>query len=171
MELKIQNLIKRTIFVDTNAFIYFLTGICNELTQELFKLSYLGKIKLLSSTRIVDELLFKMMLLRAKERFGLNRKVLRNLRQNKKRVAELSSDCQKILDFLDTAKIKILEIRKSTMKAIPKVMRTNGLFGNDALSLKLIKENNVKYILTSDPDFEDIEGLEIIYPLEKDIRK
>ena len=169
MELKIKDLIKKTIFVDTNAFIYFLTGVCNELTQELFKLSYLGKLKLLSSTRVVDELVFKMMLLRAKERFGWDRKVVIKLRRNRMKVAELSGDCQKILDFLDTSKVKILEIRKSTMKAIPEVMRANGLFGNDALSLKLIRENNVKYVLTSDPDFEGIEGLEIICPLERNL--
>ena len=158
-------LARRGIFVDTNAFIYYLTGICNELTRELFKMSFMGKVKLVTSSRIVDELLFKMTVLMAKERVGFDKKTVAKPRRDKLKVAELSRDCQEVLDFVKKAKVKVLEVKRIDLESVPEVMRKNGLFGNDAITLKLIRETNIKYLLTSDPDFQELEDVEVIPPL------
>ena len=158
-------LARRSIFVDTNAFIYYLTGICNELTRDLLKMSFMGKLKLVTSTRVLDELLFKMTVLMAKERFGFDKKTAAKLRKDKLKVAELSKDCQEVLDFIKKAKVKVLGVKRTDLEALPQVMGENGVFGNNAITLKLMRETNMKYLLTSDPDFEELEDVKVIVPL------
>ncbi len=161
----IRKFIRRSIFVDTNAFIYFLTGTCNDLALEIFRMGFRGKLKLITSTRVVDELLFKMVLLRAKERFGLEKKTLMKLRKDKERVKELSNDCQTVQTFLRKSNVSVLDVKRTTLDAIPEIMRKHGVFGNDALTIKLMRENNLKYILTSDTDFETLEEIQTISPI------
>ncbi len=165
MDGKINRLLSKTIFVDTNAFIYFLTGRCNRLTVEIFKMSYLRKLKLITTTRVVDELLFKMMIIEAKNRYGFEKSIPARLKKDKSKVKELSESCNKVLVFLEKGKVKIVDVKASSLRAIPEIMSQYGLFGNDALTLKIMRELNLKFILTADKDFENIDGIEVINPL------
>jgi predicted nucleic acid-binding protein len=151
--------------VDTNAFLYFLLGECNKVTVEIFKLSYLKKLKLVTTSRVVDELLFKAMIIKAKEKYGIEKNVVEKLKRNKKLVKELSGDIKEVLNFLKNARVKVVELKISTLRSIPDVMYKYGLFGNDALILKTMKELNLKFLLTTDKDFKEIEDIEIINPL------
>ena len=165
MDWKINRFLSRIIFVDANAFIYFLTGRCNELTVEIFKMSHIEKLKLITTTRIVDELLFKMMVIEAKSRYGFEKNIPAKLKKDKKKVKELSESCNKVLEFLEKGRVKIIDIKASSLRAIPEIMSQYGLFGNDALTLKVMRELNLKFILTADKDFENIDWIEVINPL------
>lgn len=165
MATKISSFLNKTIMVDTNAFLYFLLGECNKVTVEIFKLSYLKKLKLVTTSRVVDELLFKAMIIKAKEKYGIEKNVVEKLKRNKKLVKELSGDIKEVLNFLENARVKVVELKISTLRSIPDVMYKYGLFGNDALILKTMKELNLKFLLTTDKDFKEIEDIEIINPL------
>jgi len=162
---KINRLLSKTIFVDTNAFIYFLTGKCNNLTVEIFKMSYLRRLKLITTTRIVDELLFKIMIIEAKNRYGFEKNIPARLRKDKNKVKELSESCSTVFKFLEKGKVKIVDVKASSLRAVPEIMSQYGLFGNDALTLKIMKELNLKFILTADKDFKNIDWIEVINPL------
>ena len=166
MATKISSFLNKTIMVDTNAFLYFLLGECNKVTVEIFKLSYLKKLKLVTTSRVVDELLFKAMIIKAKEKYGIEKNVVEKLKRNKKLVKELSGDIKEVLNFLENARVKVVELKISTLRSIPDVMYKYGLFGNDALILKTMKELNLKFLLTADKDFKEIEDIEIINPLQ-----
>ncbi len=160
----IKNLYNRKVFIDTNAFIYFLTGTCNDSTKEIFKEGSLKKIKLITNTRVIDELLFKIMIIEAKTKFKIEKKVIQKLKENKNLVKELSSGCKKVVSFLRDLNVEIIEIKKEALFEIPELMEKFGLFGNDALILKIMKERNLKYLLTADKDFENIDWIKIINP-------
>jgi len=166
MATKISSFLNKTIMVDTNAFLYFLLGECNKVTVEIFKLSYLKKLKLVTTSRVVDELLFKAMIIKAKEKYGIEKNVVEKLKRNKRLVKELSGDIKEVLNFLENARVKVVELKISTLRSIPDVMYKYGLFGNDALILKTMKELNLKFLLTADKDFKEIEDIEIINPLQ-----
>ncbi|WP_158025391.1 type II toxin-antitoxin system VapC family toxin [Desulfurobacterium indicum] len=164
MDLKINRFLSRTIFVDANAFIYFLTGKCNPLTVEIFKMGYIGKLKLVTTTRVVDELLFKMMVIEAKNKYGFEKNIPVKLKKNKDKVKELSKSCNKVLEFLEKSRVKIVDIKVSSLRAIPEIMTQYGLFGNNALTIKMMRELNLKFILSADRDFENIDWIEVINP-------
>ncbi|MEA1994646.1 MAG: PIN domain-containing protein [Campylobacterota bacterium] len=165
MAKSLKKIMGRKIFVDTNAFIYFLTGICNNITKEIFTFSYLGKIKLITSTRVVDELLFKVMIIKGKEKYGLQNKALEKLKRDKEKIGSLSRECELALEFVEKAKTEIREVSFKDLKVIPGIMKEFGLFGNDAITIKIMRRFNLKYLLSSDSDFNDIDGIEVIDPL------
>ena len=163
----VNELLGKKIFVDANAFLYFLGAECNELTREIFRYARLEKLFLITSVRVVDEVLFKALLAKAREVFGVKKNVHVFLRNNKSLVKSLADVCKLVFALLELTQVEIVEIRKTTLKGIEAIMRDHGLFGNDAISLKVMKERNLKYILTSDKDFEGIEELVVINPLKE----
>ncbi|NOZ83588.1 MAG: type II toxin-antitoxin system VapC family toxin [Epsilonproteobacteria bacterium] len=54
----------------------------------------------------------------------------------------------------------IKEINYSALKKLPAVMEMYGLFGNDAMILETMQRFNLKYLLSSDIDFDKISWIE-----------
>jgi rRNA-processing protein FCF1 len=71
----------KTIFVDTPAFILFLHNSCNDITKEVFKKALEGKCKLITSSCCIDELIFKEMVILAKNDYKLQNKTVEKLRK------------------------------------------------------------------------------------------
>ena len=159
--------LSKSIFVDTNAFIYLLTGMCNRLTREIFRLGSQKRVKLITSTRVIDELLFKVMIIEARKEYNLGTNIPFKLRNDRDKVKKLADSCRIVFDLLKDFSIRVIEIKMSHLQAIPEIMGTYGLFGNDAITVKIMKSLNLKYILTADRDFEvlESEGVEIICPV------
>jgi len=168
--MQIKDLYNRKIMVDTNAFIYYLTNHCNKLTEEIFESWALEKLQLVTTTRIVDELLFKMLLIKAGEIYGFESKILEKLKRNPERIKNLANVCRDVLKFLEALNIEIIEVKKNTIFTIPQIISEYGLIGNDALTLKIMKEKNLKFILTADEDFKKVEGIIVLTPLNNNFR-
>ncbi len=164
MDFDVRRLYRKKIFVDANAFIYFFTGECNDNTKEIFKLAETGWLNLVTTTRILDEVLFKVMVISAKVKFGIENKATQRLRKDKKKVKLLAEDVKKVLQFIEILKLDIKEVNYSVLKKFPTIMETYGLFGNDALVLETMQRFNLKYLLSSDTDFDGISWIERIEP-------
>ena len=77
--MQIKDLYNKKLMIDTNAFVYYLTNQCNNLTVEIFEAGTLGKIQLITTIRIVDELLFKITLIKAVEIYGWKKQNFRKI--------------------------------------------------------------------------------------------
>ncbi len=163
--MQIKDLYEKTVMVDTNTFIYYLTDQCNNLTVEIFEAGVLGRLKLITTARIVDELLFKMILIKAAKIYGWKSKILEKLRRNPEKIKTLANVCRDVLEFLQTLNVEIVEVKKNIIFEIPKAMSQYGLIGNDAITFKIMQQRNLKYILTADEDFKSIEELIVLDPL------
>lgn len=148
-------LYNKNIFVDANAIIYHLQG-TSQTAKEIFKLGESGKLKLISTTRVVDEVIHKILLIRAKEKFNLDTKTIKKLRKDKNKVKQLASDIRIVKRFLDTINLEVKEITYKDLQKVPDIMEEYGLFGNDALILIIMNKYNLKYLLSSDEDFKNI---------------
>ena len=157
----------KTVFLDANAIIYYLEGISNEVAGQIIELGSkeMARIKLLTTTRVIDEILFKITLIRAKALYGFKAKVLEKLKKDKAKVETLAKDIKKVFEFLDTLNITVAETTLKDLRIIPEMMRRWGIFGNDALIIKTMNRYNFKYILSSDKDFDQIKWIERIDPL------
>ena len=163
--MQIKHLYGRKVMVDANALIYFLTGACNDLTVELFRAGALGKTHLVTTTRIMDEVLFKILLITAGELYGWKSRILERLKKDPEKIKRLAGTCQRVIELSETLNINIVEITKNTLFALPETISLYGLMGNDALTLKVMKERNMRYILTADRDFKGIEGIAVLDPV------
>jgi len=140
--------------VDTNVLIYFLTNIDvkeKEQIKNLFKLE--NKFQFVITTRILDELIFKLIIIQS----GKN---IRSLKKNKDLLKKYSYTISWINKFLKDFNFKNYEIKEKHYWKLQEIIEKYGLIGNDALTLMVIKENNLKYIATLDKDF-NIENLPV----------
>jgi predicted nucleic acid-binding protein len=158
------NLYGRKIFIDANAFIYFFTGNANDLTLDIFRKASFKQIYLITSTRVIDEVIYKLFCLSAQEKFGFTSKVSKKLRENKEKVKELSFLYDFFFGFLKDARVEIVTVTPEVIKKSKAIVETYGIFGNDAITLAIMRERNLKYILTADNDFSVVEDIEIINP-------
>jgi predicted nucleic acid-binding protein len=153
----------KTFFVDTSAFIVFLHGICNETTKRIFKCGSEGNCKLVTSSRCIDELLFKEMVLLAKAKYKIGNKAVEKLRKNPELVKQIGKEIEGLIpEFLKTYRIEIIEVKKEWVLEIPRIMQKYGLFGNDALIVRAMQSRNIKYILSTDTDFKKVPFIELI---------
>jgi len=87
---------------------------------------------------------------------------MKNLLKKLQKTKEFKS---KVLEFLKKSRVKVIDIKASSLQVIPEIMSRYGVFGNDALTLKVMKELNLKFILTADEDFKNIDWIQVINPL------
>ncbi len=161
------SLLNRKVFVDSNAFIYFLTGQANNLTCEIFTKAAEGKIKVVTSVRVVDETLFKLMCIEATKRFHITSNVPKKLRKDKEKVKALSYVYDTFFNFLKDMNALVLNVDVHIIARSKEILETYGLFGNDAITVALMKSRNLKYILTADNDFSVVDDFVILNPLEE----
>jgi len=164
MSLDIKRFYGRKILVDSNAFIYFLTG-QSPLVKEFFRACLGGKLQLLITARILDEVLFKMCLLLAKKRYGFAKDTLIKLKKNPHLIVDLSKDCQEIIEMCNSFKFTVFDFTFKNLQKLPNIMADYSLIGNDALIVGLMQKMNLKYLLSADKDFDIVPWIERIDPL------
>jgi len=92
-------------------------------------------------------------------------KILEKLKKEPEKIKALAHVCRNVLEFLQILNMEIVEIKKNIIFEIPEVMSKYGLIGNDAITFKIMQQRNLKYILTTDEDFKNIEELIVLDPL------
>ena len=154
----------KTFFIDTSAFIDFLHGACNEITKEIFRNALEGNCKLVTSSRCIDELLFKEMVLLAKAKYGIGNKAVEKLRKNPLLVKQIGIDLESLIpEFLRTYRVEIIEVKKEWVLEIPQLMQKYGIFGNDALIVRAMQSRNLKYLLSTDTDFNKVPFIALVF--------
>ena len=147
------------VFVDSNAFIYFFLKQCNNLTIEIFRQAEKGNIALITTTRVVDEVCYKSMIISAKKKFNIDSKPLEKLKKDRDKIKMLAEDIKKVLDYIYTIS-RVIEITNYDLKSLPDIMKTYGVFGNDALIISVMQSSGIKYLLSADRDFDNVGFIE-----------
>ena len=142
--------LKRKIMIDTNVLIYFLTDINIEEKDKIKRLfEKENKFQFVITTRILDELIFKLIVLNSGTK-------LKKLKQNKKLLKQSTKIIDTVKDFLKDFNFRIYEIKENHYWKLKQTIEKYGLIGNDALTFIIMKENNLKYIATLDKDFSNL---------------
>ncbi len=142
--------------VDTNVLIYFLTDIETEHKEKIKKLfEQENKYQFVITTRILDELIFKLIIIQSGKNF-------KYLKDNKDVLKKYSSTIDIVKNFFKEFSFKIYEIKEKHYWKLKNVIDKYGLIGNDALTFIVMKENNLKYIATTDKDFEHIPAVNVL---------
>ena len=168
--MKISQLYGKSVFVDSNAFIYYMEGLCSEVASEIIRAGSkeVAKIKLITTTRICDEVLFKMTLIRARNRDKtLEGNTFKKLKKKPEIVKELVEDLEKVVAFFHSLNMEIITVDSRLLFQSLDITKEYGLFGNDAITVLVMRRRNMKYILSSDRDFDGVEWIKRIDALQK----
>lgn len=166
----VRRLAGRSLFLDANAAIYFLEGMTSPEADEIFMMACGPdpSIKFVTNAGIVDEIFFKMLVLRAKSR-GIPKNTIAKLRRNKRNVIEIAPELEKVKNFLDRLNLNIEPVEKKDVYQVLPIMTEYGLFGKDALIVRTMRKFNMKFLLSSDRDFDSVSWIERVDPLREDM--
>ncbi|WP_201333042.1 PIN domain-containing protein [Nitratiruptor sp. YY09-18] len=140
---------KIKVMVDTNVLIYTFLDIDMPQKQnikELFEAS--NRFQYVTTTRIIDEVIFKLVIISSGKK-------LKQLKKDRELLEKQTSIITMIKNFLKDFNFKVYEIKEKHYWKMIDIIKEYGLLGNDALTMAIMKENNLKYVATFDNDFAD----------------
>ncbi|MCD6369330.1 MAG: type II toxin-antitoxin system VapC family toxin [Thermoproteales archaeon] len=149
-----------SIFVDANIFHLYLRGpkpirdICTEFLERIEK----GELKGYTSTLVLDELAYKLMLRRVEELYRRN--PLKVLKENRKVVAEVAPYVEKgISIILGMEELQILSVEPFHLEDFTEYMKNYSLWPRDSLHVAVMTSINCMNIASADEDFDAIPGI------------
>jgi predicted nucleic acid-binding protein len=153
------------IYLDTNAFYFFFfehEGYTPGIRKVLGRM-HEGECTGVTSCLALDELAYVVLMRSIERRYGRNpREVLRGSRAA---VVELAGLVQEVFDVvLSLRNLEVVDVGLDEVGTIPLTMARTGLLPRDCLHLKAMREAGCTRILSTDADFDGVEGVERIRP-------
>ena len=156
---KFITLTRQKVFVDANVILYHLTGLVKDFS-ELCQMVRQKRGYLFTSLRVVDEVLFKTNILKAREIYKYSRNILQKLKKDKEKIKKLANEIAFLEGFFSDFYIAV-PTEKDLWHSL-EVQKEYGLIGNDALILVLMRRLKIKNLISSDTDFKNIPGINLV---------
>ena len=152
------------VMIDSNVFLYFLLGTfpdskCRDGIVLLFEAVEHREIEGVTTTRIVDEVIFKLLLAKARETYP--NKPLHHRKSDPQFAKSLHGIHEEFFRFAEDFGIAIVPTTLQHLRHSGTLLKAFGIFGNDALTLEAMLTHNITRIATCDCDFERIELVEM----------
>ena len=148
-----------SVLIDTNVFLYYFFQSLEQekmsLIENLFNEIENEKISGVITTRILDEMYFKIIIAKAKEVYPKN--TLEKLKNNKNLIKKLTFIYDKVNEVIEAFNIKVRNVSYRDYKKIKVIQENYGLLGNDAITLSIIIRDKIDFIATFDKDFSQID--------------
>lgn len=157
----------KRVFIDANIFLYevFDHPKFGESAYRILKDVENGAIKGVTSTLVLDEVLHKMILSEASNKFHISIKdAVSFLKKNHKEIPLLGASWKDIDRIQEIENLTIYGISPDVFKSSINVAKANMLLAHDAMHLAVMKYESISDIATNDSDFERIEGITVWRP-------
>jgi len=156
------------VFLDTNILLYALADHprfgrwCNTLLDRVHRGDVTGYI----SGVVLNELIHKLVIGEVAEKIGLKPgQVIQHLKRNPEALEKL--EAYAIVDEVETAyNLIILDVTIDIFRAARRLMKVHHLMSNDALHLAVMQKSNLQNLVSNDPDFDGIDGIDVWKPRE-----
>lgn len=157
----------KMVFVDANIFLYEIFNhpdfgegsyiILNDIEQ--------GILKGVTSTLVLDEVLYKMILMEASNKFKISLKNTASfLKKNPEKIPQMESSWKDIQRIQNLENLIIEGITPKIFDNSIEIAKKNMLLTHDASHLAVMQSIGVANIATNDTDFERIEGIKVWKP-------
>ncbi len=157
----------KKVFIDANIFLYevFDHPRFGENAYKILKDVENGTIKGITSTLVLDEVLHKMILIEASDKFHISTKdTVSFLKKNPKEIPLLESSWKDIDRIQEIENLTVCGISPDVFKSSINVAKANMLLTHDALHIAVMKYESISDIASNDSDFGRIEGITIWKP-------
>lgn len=140
---------KEKLFIDTNAFVYFLTHNKDKTTkvQEILESE---EYEIFTNVLVINELVYKLLWISASEKLKTNK--IRN------------DVYLRFIDFYSHLKSRctVLDMKEDDIMLSCSISNNYGILPTDACIIVTMIKNNIKKILTDDSDFKKVHEIEVI---------
>lgn len=150
------------IFIDANAFIYFLSN-TKDKAERVQKIIEDSSYQLFTGYAALNEVKFRLLINKAIEELKTTKKheLIKFIKEDE--IIRTSVIERYLKFFINMANfITILEIDESTEKMICSLIINDGLLPTDASIAAMMRLNGIKKILTNDSDFKKVKEIEVI---------
>lgn len=156
----------RAIFIDANIFHLYLRGpkeLSRESTKFLERLES-GEIPGYTSTLVLDELMYKILLRKIEEKHKQN--PLTVIEKDFGEIAKNSYYAKEAIDLvLGISGLNVLDVTREDVQHAPDLMESFSLLPRDAVHLSVMLNHNIMDIASSDSDFDRVKDLTRWTPL------
>jgi predicted nucleic acid-binding protein len=155
------------IFIDANIFIYHFGGngdIADACTEFLLRVEN-RDVQAFTSTVILTEVLHRLMIVEAVEKYGRPLKgIVRYLKEHPDVVMSLEKYSM-VPEKIQQMNVIPLLITLEDILDSKRIRESHGLLMNDSTSVSIMKRFGIPNIATNDSDFERVAGIEVWKPL------
>lgn len=156
-----------SVFIDANIFLFdiFEDTEFGDASYKFIKKIESMEIKGYTSTLVLDEVLFKMILMEASNKLNVPMKnVVRLLKKEPDKLAALEKSWENIREIHNMENLTILGVTPAIFKDAVEIAQTCKLLPHDATHAAVTKEMNIRNIATNDEDFERVDFLSVWKP-------
>ena len=157
-----------TVYLDANIFLYHYEDIspdCSSLLERVER----GKIKAVTSTRILDEVLHRRLIAEAISLYGWSiKQVVKRLRQNPEKLTKIGKHWEDVEELL-TIGIEVFTLSLEDLLMARRIQKQFGLLVCDSLTVYLMEKHKIKILATRDEDFIRVESIDVWMPRIKGV--
>jgi len=154
---------KSRVFIDSNIFIYHFLDLSKDCSN-LLERAERREIRAYASTVVLGEVLHKLMLSEAMEKYGTKLyQTIRYLKEHPELIKSLEKS-EISVEEIPEFNVEILPIGEGAIFESRGLREQYGLMTNDSLNLYAMKTQGIKVIATNDRDFERVKGIDIWMP-------
>ncbi|MFH1322467.1 MAG: PIN domain-containing protein [Methanobacteriota archaeon] len=156
-----------SIFIDANIFLFdiFEDPDFGDASYDFIKKIESLEIKGYTSTLVLDEVLFKMILMEASNKLNVSMKnVVRLLKKEPDKLDALEKSWENIKEIQNMENLTIFGVTPAIFKDAVEIAQTYKLLPHDATHAAVAKKMNIRNIATNDEDFERLDFLKVWKP-------
>lgn len=152
--------IGRTVFIGANVFHFYLRGprdIRKESAKFLERIEN-GEISGYTSTLVLDELMYKILLRKIEEKHKQNPLII--IEKNFGEIGKNSSHVKAAIDLvLGISGLNVLDVTREDLEHAPDLMELFSLLPKDAVHLSVMMSHRITDMASSDNDFDRVKDL------------
>ena len=162
--------INKTVFIDTNIFLYFFTpdpafGPECKMLMLMERISKYQDFYAVTSTHVLSEVSHQLMLLEANQLLGWPLAgITKRLQKHPAEVQKLSRFRQAI-DEIPRLGIEVLPVERHIPPLAASLAQLHGLLTNDAITTAIMQDETIIHIASHDTDFDRVPGLNRYTPV------
>ncbi|MDI6736548.1 MAG: type II toxin-antitoxin system VapC family toxin [bacterium] len=135
--------------------------------RNLISLVEREKVKGVTSVMVLDEVLFKMLIVETSKKFNIPiQGASRFLKANFEKLQSLNESWLNIKRIQSIPNLEIVGVSPDDFSISIELGKNLNLLPHDALHLAIMKRKGITSIVTSDPHFDNMEGITIYTPIE-----
>ena len=151
------------IFVDSNILIYHFLGVSEACTDFLERVR-IGDVEGYTSTIVLAEVLHRLMIAEAVEKYGAEPKKAVRLLKEKPEIIPALEKSERAIQRIPDFNIKILLCPIEAIWQSRRIRRQYSLLTNDSLNLYIMRASYLSHMATNDADFERVKEISIWRP-------
>jgi len=151
---------RASVFLDANAFVYFFAAdpVLGPSCDQFFTRIQSHEIDAYTSTHVLSEAAYRLMILEAAVQFGWQSKIVPKLKRQPGGIAQLRR-FRTVMEQVPQRGVSVLTVAPPLIPTAAAISRQCGLLTNDALIIAVKQASGLTHLASGDRDFDRVPGI------------